>query len=76
MKLTLVGHQDRYAVEQLQMALFSTQDQGEAVSSLYQGKTWLTAVTKITTNGKTSRASRRLKASEETVRLRLLIILR
>ena len=74
MKLTLVGHQDRYAVEQLQMALFSTQAQGVAVSSLYRGKTWLTAVTKITISGKTTRASRRLKASEETVRLRRRIL--
>jgi len=34
MKLILCGHDDRYAVEQLQMALFSTDEEGEAVSSL------------------------------------------
>ena len=70
MKLTLIGHEDRYAVEQLQMALFSVDAEGEAVSRLYRGKTWLTAVTTITRGEKTSRAVRRLKASEETVRLR------
>ena len=74
MKLTLVGHEDRYAVEQLQMALFSTAEEGEAVSSLFRGKTWLTATAKITANGKTATASRRLKASEETVRLRRQIL--
>ncbi len=70
MKLTLVGHEDLYAVEQLQMALFSTRDAGEAVSTLHRGKTWLTAVTVITLGDKTTRAVRRLRASEETVRLR------
>ena len=70
MKLTLVGHEDLYAVEQLQMALFSTAREGEAVSRLHRGKTWLTAVTTITREGKTTRSVRRLKAAEETVRLR------
>ena len=70
MNLTLIGHQDRYAVEQLQMALFDLQTQGEAISSLHRGKTWLTAVTTITVDGKTSRVCRRMKAAEESVRLR------
>ena len=70
MKLTLIGHEDRYAVEQLQMALFSTESQGQAVSQLHRGKTWLTAVTTITFDGKESRAVRRIKAADETVRLR------
>ena len=70
MKLTLIGHDDRYAVEQLQMALFGTTTEGEARCTLYRGKVWLTAVTQITLAGKTTRASRRMKASEETVRLR------
>ena len=70
MKLTLLGHDDRYAVEQLQMALFPEGMEGEAVSALHRGKTWLTATAKITANGKTVTASRRLKAGEETVRLR------
>ena len=70
MKLTLQGHDDRYAVEQLQMALFATREEGEAVSSLHRGDTWLTAITAITVDGKTTRAVRRLKAAEETVRAR------
>ena len=70
MKLTLTGHDDRYAVEQLQMALFPEGTEGEALSALHRGPVWLTAFTKITLNGKTVTASRRLKASNETVRLR------
>ena len=70
MKLTLHGHEDRYAVEQLQMALFPEGTDGEAVSTLHRGGTYLTAVTKITLNGRTATASRRLRAAEESVRLR------
>ena len=74
MNLTLVGHDDRYPVEQLQMALFPEGTQGDAVSSLHRGAVWLTATAKITLNGKTAAASRRLKVSEETVRLRRRIL--
>ena len=74
MNLTLIGHEDRYAVEQLQMALFPENPEGTAVSALFRGKTWLTATAKITLNGKTVSASRRLKADEETVRLRRRIL--
>ena len=70
MKLTLIGHEDRYAVEQLQMALFPEGTEGEAVSTLHRSKIWLTATAKITINGKTASATRRIKAAEETVRLR------
>ena len=70
MNLTLIGHEDRYAVEQLQMALFPEGTEGEAVSSLHRGATWLTATAKITINGRTATASRRLKTGEETVRMR------
>ena len=70
MKLTLIGHEDRYAVEQLQMALFSTESAGEAVSQLHRGKTWLTAVTTVTFGDKKSRAVRRIRIADETVRLR------
>ena len=70
MKLMLIGHDDRYAVEQLQMALFPEGTEGEAVSSLHRGSTWLTATAKITIDGKTVSASRRIKAEDETVRLR------
>jgi len=70
MKLTLTGHDDRYAVEQLQMALFPEGTEGEAVSTLHRGNIWLTATTKITIDGKTATASRRIKAADETVRQR------
>ena len=74
MNLTLIGHEDRYAVEQLQMALFPENPEGTAVSALFRGKTWLTATAKITLNDKTVSAVRRLKADEETVRLRRRIL--
>ena len=74
MNLTLIGHEDRYAVEQLQMALFPETPEGTAVSALFRGKTWLTATAKITLNGKTVSAARRLKVGEETVRLRRRIL--
>ncbi len=70
MKLELIGHSDRYAVEQLQMSLFGTQAEGEAVSRLCRGNKFLTAVTTITLNGNTSRVQRRLQVCRETVRLR------
>ena len=83
MKLRLVGHEDRYAVEQLQLALFPLEPMEAAevpfsgdgaVSTLHRGSTWLTAVTSITRNGVTHTASKRLKAAEETVRLRRQIL--
>ena len=70
MNLTLIGHDDRYAVEQLQMALFPEGTEGESISALHRGSTWLTATAKITINGQTATAVRRLKAAGETVRLR------
>ena len=71
MKLQLKGHDDLYAVEQLQMALFPEKSlTGQAVSALHRGKVWLTAVTTVTVGDKTSRSMLRMKASEETVRLR------
>ncbi len=70
MKLTLTNHNDRYAVEQLMMSLFGNNAPGEAVSVLHRGKTWLTASAKITVDGKSVCKSRRLKACDETVRLR------
>lgn len=79
MKLLLVGHQDRYAVEQLQLSLFPAEPMepvsapfsGDgAVSTLHRGAVWLTATAKIQYRGHTASATRRLRASEETVRLR------
>ena len=69
MNLKLIGHEDLYAVEQLMLSLFA-EAEGSAISRLTRGKTWLTAVTEIEINGKKTRIARRLKATEETVRLR------
>ena len=83
MKLLLIGHEDRYAVEQLQLALFPLEPMENvtdpfgsdgAVSSLHRGKVWLTATARITQNGVTHTAVKRLKAAEETVRLRRRIL--
>ena len=52
------------------MALFPEHTEGEAVSSLRRGSTWLTAATAISMDGRTVTGIRRLKVSEETVRLR------
>ena len=69
MNLTLIGHEDLYAVEQLMLSLFG-ETGGAAVSRLTRGATWLTAVTEIEIKGKKTRIARRLKAGNETVRLR------
>ena len=61
MNLTILGHDDRYAVEQLQMSLFPGLGEGSALSKLSRGKIWLTATATIEINGKKTRASRRLK---------------
>ena len=70
MNLTLSGHDDRYAVEQLLLALFPENTPLEAVSSLHRGQVWITVRACITLEGKTAMAVRRLKLTEETVRLR------
>ena len=73
MNLTISGHDDRYAVEQLLMSLLGQQE--ITVSSrLSRGKIWLTAITEIEKDGKKTRSARRLKACEETVRLRRQIL--
>ena len=69
-ELKLQGHDDRYAVEQLCLALFDLREQVQVVSGLHRGKTWITATTVVTIGGKTTRSAKRLKASSETVRLR------
>ena len=74
MNLKLIGHEDRYAVEQLQLALFSRDAEGQAVSRLYRGKSWLTATAEITLNGRTTRACKRLRTEQETVPLRRRIL--
>lgn len=83
MKLRLAGHTDRYALEQLQMALFPEAPMeyveqpfpGDgAVSSLSVGRVYATATAKITLNGKTARATKRLPAEGLTVPLRRRIL--
>ena len=84
MKLYLKGHTDLYPVEQLQMQLFPSEpselvkapfhNENGAVSTLSQGKTYLTATAKITYNGKTATAQKRLKKENATVRLRRQIL--
>ena len=69
-QLTLSGHDDRYAVEQLLLSLFPEGAQVQAVSALHRGQTLLTATAKIALDGRTVSASRRIRAAEETVRLR------
>ena len=74
MNLKIIGHEDLYAVEQLCITLFGVDWAGSAVSRLHRGKTWLTAVTTVEVDGKTTRSVRRLKATEETVQLRRRIL--
>ncbi len=84
MKLYLQGHNDLYAVEQLQMQLFPAEssvlvqekfhDEDGTVSALHRGKTYLTATAKITYRGKVGYAVRRMLAAEESVRLRRRIL--
>ena len=72
MRLTFRGHDDRYAVEQLQLALFPDEPMEPAdapfsgdgaVSALHVGTHWMTATTKLTLHGKTVRAMRRERAA-------------
>ena len=70
MNLTITGHDDRYAVEQLMFSLFPEDTRAQAESTLHRGRVYLTASARITLDGKTARASRRLPADRETVRLR------
>ena len=76
MELILRGHDDRYAVEQLQLALFPAEgpETGTARSVLHRSAAWLTAVTTITRDGRTVRGVRRLRTADETVRLRRRIL--
>ena len=70
MNLTITGHDDRYAVEQLMLSLFPEDTRAQAESTLHRGSVYLTASTRITLDGKTAQACRRLRADRETVRLR------
>lgn len=76
MKLRLLGHGERYAVEQLQLVLFPEEPMEQtdapfsgdgAVSALHRGKLYLTATAKITLHGRTVHAARRMKCAQEDV---------
>lgn len=83
MKLRLVGHDSRYALEQIQLTLFP-QEKTEfcsegfsgdgAVSTLSQGQTWLTASTKITRGDQTHLGIARCKKESATEALRRQIL--
>ena len=73
MNLTISGHDDLYAVEQLLMSLFP-QAEGNALSRLTRGAVYLTAITEIEKDGKKTRSVRRLKKDAESVRLRRQIL--
>ena len=83
MKLLLVGHDDRFAIEQLQLQLFPNEKMEPAfapfsgdgaVSSLSRGKDFLTASAMISYGGKTAKATRRLRLESETHSMRRRIL--
>ena len=83
MKLRLVGHDSRYAMEQIQLVLFpaekieytETAFQGDgAISTLSVGKTWITATAKITRQGQTHLAAARCRTDGATEALRRQIL--
>ena len=76
MKLYFIGHEDRYALEQLQLALFPEESmepvdapfEGDgAVSALFVGKKFLTATARITLHGKTAYGQKRLSVDKADV---------
>ncbi len=70
MKLTLQGHDYRYAAEQMMLTLFPSERPGTGdntlILSLSQGKIWLTATAKLTYQGRLYTASRRARCTELT----------
>ena len=52
------------------MSLFPGNPEGKVLSRLTRGKTYISAVTTVTLDGKTTRSLRRIPADKETVRLR------
>ncbi len=76
MKLYLCGHEDRYAIEQLQLALFPDEAmepvdapfEGDgAVSTLHVGKTYLTATASIRLHGQSAYARKRMRLCQADV---------
>lgn len=66
MRLTLIGHDYRYAAEQMMLTLFPDERPGEGENhlrlSLFWGKTWLTACAALTYSGTRYTARRRARA--------------
>lgn len=83
MKLRLVGHDSRYAMEQIQLTLFPQEKleyctqafSGDgAISALSEGKTWLTATAKITRGNQSHLGIARCKTASATEALRRQIL--
>jgi len=73
MKLTLCGHDYRYACEQMLLTLFPEQrpvyegeEENEAVLTLKQADCWLTATARLTWQGESYHASARARTGELT----------
>lgn len=64
MELTLIGHDCRYQVEQLQQALFGVDARGSAVSQVERQGNALRFLTQITLDGKTTHGCRELPAGQ------------
>ncbi len=83
MKLRLIGHTNRYAMEQISLVLFP-EDKPEyteenftgdgAVSTLSEGAVYLTATARITRDGKTVHGTARCKKEQATESLRRQIL--
>ena len=69
MELTLIGHDCRYQVEQLQTALFGVDAPGSAVSTVTREGDIIGFTTQITQGDFTTSGYRELKQAEETLNL-------
>ena len=70
MNLTLSGHDDRYAVEQLLLSLFPEDAEVTAVSGLTRESGEITVSSTVQANGVSAANTSRMREADETVRLR------
>lgn len=70
MNLTLSGHDDRYAVEQLLLSLFPEDAEVTAVSGLTREGGEITVTSSVRANGVSAANTSRMCEADETVRLR------
>ena len=70
MNLTLSGHDDRYAVEQLLLSLFPEDAEVTAVSELTRESGEITVSSTVRANGVSAANTSRMREADETVRLR------